>query len=297
MKTAVYDVGSNSIRLVVFDVDSPILKRKINCRLGEGVAENEILTAAAIKRAFAAFSVLKELAASQGVREGGHFAFLTEAVRRAANGKEFLRSVEETFLIKCELLSGQQEAEIGLNGVLGGSDGAVLDIGGGSSELCVRAGGKIVYAKSVKVGAGILRDMFSGDGKGLSNAVKGFAGEFCDAPPVDLLYAIGGTATGCAYVFKRLFFYDERLIHGSVLFAKEVSFLAEELLLISDDERAERYALDENRAKVLPYGAKLFAQILEVLRPNKVVVSERGNVEGYFAYLVRTGRVDTFDKT
>ena len=81
MKTAVYDVGSNSIRLVVFDVDSPIFKRKINCRLGEGVAENEILTAAAIKRAFAAFSVLKELAASQGVKEGGHFAFLTDSGR------------------------------------------------------------------------------------------------------------------------------------------------------------------------------------------------------------------------
>ena len=291
MKTAVYDVGSNSIRLIVFDGRQPVLKRKINCRLGEGIAETGRISADATARAFHALSSLKTLAEEQGVTERSHFAFATEAVRRAENGKEFLAAAEDVFSIAFELLSGEREAEIGLNGVLGGGDGAVLDIGGASSELAVREGGKVVYVKSVKVGVGILRDGFLNDKKGLFSAVKKYAAQYIGAPNIKTLYAIGGTASGCGYVANKLKVYDERLIDGLILNGEFVNGLADELLSVPESERAARYHLDENRAKVLPYGAKLFAEILFFLSPEKVIVSEKGNVEGYFDHLVNLGRI------
>ena len=287
--TAVYDVGSNSIRMIVFDGDRAVLKRKVNCRLGEGIAASGRLSEQAIVRAIAAFAQLKRLAETAGVKEGEHFAFATEAVRRAENGSEFLFSAGDAFGIKCEIIDGDTEAEIGLCGVLSGGDGAILDIGGASSELAVRAGGKIVYSKSLKVGAGVLRDAFLNDKKSLIKAAAEYAEQYGDIPQIKVLYAIGGTASGCGYVANGLLSYDERKIDGLAVNAGVIGDICDKLFLFDDDERAVEFHLDENRAKVLPYGAALMCAVIKKCAPEKVIISERSNVEGYYERLKSSG--------
>ena len=295
MKAAIFDIGSNSIRLIVFgDAGEPLFKGKINCRLGENVAKTGVLSDASIGRAFAALSGLTGKAYEKGVTEDGLFAFATEAVRRAADGKEFLAAVESTFKIKCRLLGGDEEAEIGLSGVLGQGDGAVIDIGGASSELAVRRGGKIIFSRSLDVGAGVLRDAYLNAPELLKEAAERAVARYGNVPTITDLYAIGGTASGCAYVYKNLDSYDERAIDGLILDKDFVFTLADKLLAFDDEERAKRFHLDENRAKVLPYGAEIFSAAIKKISPERVVVSERGNVEGYYEKLKAEGALGGF---
>ena len=292
MKAAVFDIGSNSIRLIVFgDGGEPLFKGKINCRLGEDIEKTNAFSPAAAERAFSALYKLSGIARNKGVSAGGMFAFATEAVRRASDGRAFLSAIEDVFGIKCELLTGEKEAEIGLCGVLGDRDGAVLDIGGASSELAVRRGGKIVYSYSLNVGAGVLRDAYLSSRDALDGAVVSAANRYGNVPKIDDLYAIGGTASGCGYVAVNLKTYDERAIDGLILERGFVSALADRLFECGDEERAERFHLDENRAKVLPYGAKLFAAIIKKISPKRVIISEKGNVEGYYNKLKSEGAI------
>ena len=282
MKTAVLDVGSNSVRMIVFDEDKAVFRGKINSRLGEKINERRTLYPEAVARTLAALSSLKEKARSFGVADEKIFAFATAAVRRAEDGRDFLLLVKDVTGIETELISGEKEAEIGLIGALNGKDGAILDIGGASSELAVRTGGKTVYEKSLQIGAGVLTDRFGIDRVGLkkfvSETIKGYGA----VPRIDELTLIGGTASACALIEKKLKDYDYDGINGTVLSSDGVRKTADALFSLSVAGRMEKYNLDENRATVLPCGAALLAEIIDYTGAKTARVSECGNIEGYY---------------
>ena len=229
MRTAVYDIGSNSVRLIVFDGEKALFRGKINSRLGEGIAQSNNFSPAALQRTIVAIEKLKEVSASHGVLEGGHFAFATEAVRKAKDGQVFLDDIEREYGVKCRLLSGEEEAEIALKGVLGSGDGAVIDIGGASSELAVRTGGTIVYSLSLKAGAGTLTDEFGADKAALDKRLETLIKDYGELPKIDDLYAIGGTASACGLIAKNLKQYDYDAIDGLLLDHKTVSDISDSI--------------------------------------------------------------------
>lgn len=139
MKYAVIDIGSNSVRLLLWADGSALYKKKSTTRLGEGLSLTGSLSQAAMQRSAEAVCRFAEEGRAAGARV---LAFATAAVRRASNGAEFVARVLDACGVRIDVLSGEREAEAGLAGALRGEDGAVIDIGGASTEVIVQRGAK-----------------------------------------------------------------------------------------------------------------------------------------------------------
>src|SRR5918998_5198028 len=153
---AIVDIGSNSIRLVVYDgldrIPSVIFNEKVMAGLGESLSQSGALSEASQDRAVAALRRFALLAKQMGVKRARVVA--TAAVRDASNGAAFLKRVRATGF-KPEVLSGEQEAMMAGQGVLSGipeADGIVGDLGGGSLELVDVADGTVRNKASLPFG-------------------------------------------------------------------------------------------------------------------------------------------------
>ena len=276
MKTSVIDIGSNSVRLLLWADGKTLYKRLISTRLGEGIAFSARLNAEAIERTARAVALFFD----EGKKEGANvFAFATAAVRSAQNGGEFCARVKELCGLEVDVVSGEEEAKLGLCGVLNDMDGAILDVGGASTELCVKQG-KEVFAHSLNVGAVRLYDL-CGDDKArlapvIEREIKPFTRLFQGK-----LYAIGGTATTLAALKLRLKEYDANKVQDCVLSRGEVSALCDKLFSLSAEERKGLAGMDARRADIIAGGALLILKVMEILSIEEIVVSDRDNLEGY----------------
>ncbi|MBC7180714.1 MAG: exopolyphosphatase, partial [Roseovarius sp.] len=166
-RVGVVDVGSNSVRLVVFDgaARSPayFYNEKIMCALGAGMSESGRLNPTGRKRALEALKRFKMLA--EGMDTGPLVIVATAAVREASDGEEFRAEVERETGLKLWVIDGREEARLSAQGVLlgwPGSYGLVCDIGGSSMELAEINGGKVGARVSSQLGPLKLRDMKGG---------------------------------------------------------------------------------------------------------------------------------------
>ncbi len=149
-KFAVIDIGSNSVRLM-FVADGKVLYKKLNTtRLGEGLVSSPLLTNEAIERTAEAVAGFYDEAKKDGAEEV--YAFATAAARKAQNGQELVDRIYALRSLFVEIVSGEEEAKLGVLGALGKGDGIVVDIGGASTEIIRQERGKITYAKSVDIG-------------------------------------------------------------------------------------------------------------------------------------------------
>lgn len=276
---AVIDIGSNSVRLM-FVANGKVLYKRLNTtRLGEGLAQTGRLKAAAVARSATAVADFYAQAQADGAETV--VAFATAAVRSASNGKDFVLAVKARCGLSVEVLGGETEAEIGILGAFGRTDGAVLDIGGASTELVVQRGGNTVYKKSVDVGVVRLKDVCGDD----ISALKGYAAtrvqEFADAPRLTNVYAIGGTATTLAALAMGLETYDSNRVTGCTLSAERLQGLADELSNRSIEEIAALPCVPQGRADVITQGAVWLITLMQALGINSLTTSDRDNLEGY----------------
>ena len=160
-KSAVIDVGSNSVRLM-FTADGKVLYKTLETtRLGEGLAFSPRLKDDAMRRTAEAISAFVARAKDGGAER--IFAYATAAVREAENRGEFLELVKNSCGVLPDVIDGEAEAALGMDGALNGADGATIDVGGASTEIAVRVGGKTAYKKSVPVGVVRIKDMCGRD--------------------------------------------------------------------------------------------------------------------------------------
>jgi exopolyphosphatase/guanosine-5'-triphosphate,3'-diphosphate pyrophosphatase len=277
-KFAVIDIGSNSVRLM-FVADGKVLYKGLNTtRLGEGIAEQPILRAAAIERSARAVELFYNKAKEEGAQEV--FAFATAAVRSAENGAEFTDRVKELCGLSVEVISGEEEAEIGILGALGGADGGVIDIGGASTEIVVKSQGEIIYKKSVNIGVVRLKDKCGRDKELLVEAAKNAATEFGEIPTARM-HGIGGTATTLAAQILRLQEYKSEKITGAKITALQMQEMADKLLSMSVEEIAALPCMPKGRADVLTGGAVLLATLMQELGIDELYASDQDNLEGY----------------
>jgi exopolyphosphatase/guanosine-5'-triphosphate,3'-diphosphate pyrophosphatase len=278
-KFAVIDIGSNSVRLM-FVADGKVLYKGLQTtRLGEGIAEKPILNAAAIERSARAVELFYQKAQQEGAET--IVAFATAAVRSAENGQEFTDRVKELCGLSVEVISGEEEAEIGILGALGGADGGVIDIGGASTEIVVKDKGEIVYKKSVNIGVVRLKDKCGRDKDALINEAKKAAKEFGVIPANGALNGIGGTATTIAAQILRLETYQSEKITGAKISLAQIQAMADKLLKMSIEEIAALPCMPKGRADVLTGGAVLLATLMEELKINTLIASDADNLEGY----------------
>ena len=275
---AVIDIGSNSVRLMLVADGKVLYKTLATTRLGEGIASSSCLNACAIERTANAVRDFVLKAKQEGAEVV--FAFATAAVRSAENGYDFLARVRALCGIEIEVVSGETEAEIGVLGALGVNDGAVIDVGGASTELVVKNNGEYVYKKSVDIGVVRLKDVCGRDKIALETMAQQKIALF-GAVPTAPLTAIGGTATTLASLVLGLQVYDSEMITGTVITRAQMRALAEMLSSKSVEEIAKMPCMPKGRADVLSGGAVWLAVIMERLGFESLTVSDRDNLEGY----------------
>lgn len=283
MKAAVIDIGSNSVRLMLWADGKVLFKTLKTTRLGEGTAFSPFLKAEAVERTANAVAEFALQAKTEGAEQ--IFAYATEAVRSARNGADFLTCVKERSGIDVEVLSGETEAKLGLYGALGkSSDGGMIDVGGASTEVCFREKGELVFSVSIPLGAVRLFDLCRDDRALLQESITPYLNALNEAPKILPVYGVGGTATTVASVCLKLETYSPASVQGFRIKSEELQALSAKLLSLPAEERAKLPGMDARRADIIGGGAFLLASVLEKLGRDELIVSDSDNLEGYLAY-------------
>ena len=278
-KFAVIDVGSNSVRLM-FVADGKVLYKALNTtRLGEGLASSSVLKEEAIARSINAVVAFYDRAKAEGAESV--YAFATAAVRSATNGQAFVDGVRALRPLQVEVISGEEEAEIGILGALGNADGGVIDVGGASTEIVVKENGNLRFKKSINVGVVRLKDKCARDKNALEETAKAAAKEYAGFPVISNLYAIGGTATTIAAQALGMQEYDPEKITGAVITKEKMREMADKFSQMSVEEIAALPCMPKGRADVLLGGAVLLAVLMQELGVQTLTASDRDNLEGY----------------
>ncbi len=284
---AVVDIGSNSVRLVVYDglsrAPTPIFNEKSLCAIGHGVATTGELSPAGVERALASLRRFKTLITIMGVEDV--YAIATAAARDAANGPTFIADATAAIGAPVNLLSGRREAELSGFGVISGfhdPDGVVADLGGGSLELIEVEGRKV--GKGISLPLGGLSLMDASD-HSLRAAVK-IARESLEKVKMlnelrgRTLYAVGGTWRALAKLHMRQRNYFLSVMHGYVIPAREAADFAGLIERVNAEALVAVESVAPARRPLLAYGAVVLDELIRRARPKQVAISAAGLREG-----------------
>ena len=278
-KYGVIDIGSNSVRAILYSDGKILYKNLAMTRLGEGLATSGCINKAAMDRSVDAIQNFVCHLIAMGADE--ILPFATEAVRSAVNGKDFTDAVKTTVGFEVDVVNGDVEGELGLLGALNGKDGGIIDIGGASAEIVAASGGRKVYSHSLPLGAVRLFDCCGEDEKKLDELITKRLEEYGEVPQYVDYYAIGGTSSTLGFLDTELERYDENAVHGRVLTVQRLNELYLKLRSCSLQERVGKLHVNAKRAEIIVGGAYLLKRILERFNIPKVTVSEGDNLLGY----------------
>ena len=278
MKYGVIDIGSNSVRLMINESGKTLYKKVKTTRLAENMSADGCLSIEAVERTVLAVSFFVKEAKEQLVDKISVFA--TAAVRKAKNAVYFNSAVKEACDVIVDVLSGEDEAKAGYLGALVGGNGAVLDVGGASTELSVVVDGNAIYSKSIYLGAVTTTDICGQDLLKATYHAKEQINTFEDVD-VKNMVAIGGTATTIASMLLELEVYNPEKVDKFIIEYKKLKELQNKIYLLSVEERKKLVGLQPERAKVIGSGITIVVQIMKRFNIDKIAVSESDNLEGY----------------
>lgn len=287
LPVAVIDIGSNSVRLVVYEgltrSPSPLFNEKALCGLGREVQSTGMLATDAVDKALAA---LKRFRALCDLLQVEHtWAIATAACRDAANGPAFIAEAERICRTKIEVLSGKREAELTALGIVSGvhrPDGIVGDLGGGSLELIDVHGTRIKSGITLPLGGLALQDASA---KSIKKADKIVRQALSDVRGLAAganrsFYAIGGTWRSLARLHMRQTGYPLHVTHGYTLPADEVFEFSRLVHRVDPETLSQIDVVSDARRPLLAYGALVLEHVVRIARPRNVVVSALGVREG-----------------
>lgn len=284
---AVIDVGSNSIRLVIYKgprrAPLPILDEKVSCGLGRGMDSRGRMSPQSMDLALRTVTRFVDIARSMGV--SGTKAVATAAVRNAANGPDFKEAVERECGISLRVLSGMEEAKLSALGTLCAipeADGIVGDIGGGSLELVEVCDGKIGNHATLPLGTIPLLE----SGLGPTKARKRLIAPLLDELPwlenakKKTFYAVGGSWRALAKKHMESEDYPLRIVHGYSLSRSRAVSMAREISEMSSGSLQDLWILGRNRVESAPYAAALMKSLLRKTDVDNLTFCTYGLREG-----------------
>jgi exopolyphosphatase/guanosine-5'-triphosphate,3'-diphosphate pyrophosphatase len=281
MRVAAIDLGTNTTRLLVADVDDgrvkEVVRRSRITRLGEGVDSRRRLLPVAVARVRNCLSDYRRELESLGAERA--LAVATSAVRDAENGEAFLGEVEWSYGFTTRLLSGDQEAELTLRGVGSNTGAVIVDIGGGSTELIGSGLHESVDIGSVRLTERSLPSDPPTEEE-LANSAAAVRELLPEASPPERATGVGGTITTLAALDLGLAEYDSDRVHGHRLSAEGVERQLHRLASMRLAERREVPALEPERAPVIVAGAVILQQTLAHFGLDELEVSERDILDG-----------------
>jgi exopolyphosphatase / guanosine-5'-triphosphate,3'-diphosphate pyrophosphatase len=284
---AIVDVGSNSVRLVVYECLSrsprPIFNEKSLCALGKGVATTGELPKAGVEKALAALRRFRVLSDIMGIK--GLHVLATAAARDASNGAEFLAAAAAAIGAPVTLLSGGREAELSAYGVISGitkPDGVVGDLGGGSLELIDVKGAHAGKGTSLPLGGLTLMDASGRSPRAAVKIVREALAESGIAKRLTgrTFYAVGGTFRALAKLHMSQRNYPLKVTHAYVIPARDAADFAGLVERANTETLISIDAVNTARRPLLAYGAVVLDEIIRRARPLEVMISVTGVREG-----------------
>ncbi len=297
------DCGSNSTRLLVSDASGATLAREMRItRLSQGVDANKTLQSDALHRSFDVLSEYRRIMDSYNVDSG--LLVATSAVRDASNGGEFISRAQEITGVLARILSGNEEAQYSFNGATAGFSSnslpvAILDIGGGSTELAAMIDGNL-ESFSMQLGCvrvterALGRDIVSEKNEiAAMNMIEGeIERAFQIVPSFEKLVGnvqllgLAGTVATLAQLDTGLAVYDRSAVHLRELSRAVVAKWYEVLKTRTPEQRLELAGMVPGREDVMASGLLILGAVMDRLGINQLVSSENDILDGVVASLI-----------
>lgn len=296
---AVIDIGSNSVRLVIYEglMRSPtiLFNEKALCGLGKGLATDGQMDPEGVERAIKVLYRYRKLAEQAGAVDVHVLA--TAAARDASNGPEFIIRAEAALGCKLHVLTGEEEAKYAALGIVSGiyaPDGIVGDLGGGSLEVVDIVGSELSGGITMPLGGLRLQEQADGD---IDDARKIAKKHIAKADVLDggkdrVFYAVGGTWRSIAKLHMEATNYPLHMMQCyEIEYEEMMSFLAS-VTTLDDFEKDTLKAVSKNRRILLPFGAVTMQEVLKKMKPSKIVFSALGVREGYLYSLLDKSQLE-----
>ena len=271
-RIGVVDIGSNTVRLVIYDVPDrmpvPMFNEKSDCRLVEGMAETGNLSPAGVERALKSLRRFVRLADAMGVITLDLVA--TAAVREANDGDAFVEHIQAEFGIKVSVLSGAEEAELSAIGLITGvpdADGILGDLGGGSLDLVGLNKGTCETFGTLPLGHVRIAEHIA-------------RAAWLRQSPGRNLYLSGGIMRNIARVFIEQTGYPLHVVDNYSIRHNDALRLSRLLAGLSASTLKKIPAISPSRIKSIPFAAEVLAHLIETVKPENVIFSGFGMREG-----------------
>jgi exopolyphosphatase / guanosine-5'-triphosphate,3'-diphosphate pyrophosphatase len=285
---AVIDIGSNSVRLVVYESMTrslvSLFNEKTLCGLGREVQSTGLLAPDAVAKALTSLRRFRALC--RVMKVGRVHAVATAACRDATNGPDFIAKAERICGVRIAILSGPREAKLSALGVVSGihnPDGIVGDLGGGSLELIDVKGNRVRRGVTLPLGSLALQDASH---KSLKRAERIVKADLSGIAPLKAgrgraFYAVGGTWRALARIHIIQSEYPLRVMHDySIPAADALDFVRRLRRLAAANMLANIEVVAEARQPLLTYAALVLEYIIRVAKPKTIVFSTFGVREG-----------------
>lgn len=289
MKVAAIGIGSNSLRMLQAEIDNGQLVRlkrdRDGLRLFAALDANNCIPDDMIR--FAAQKVKRfcDDAYADGAERVHIFA--TSAVRDAKNRQQFARQIKQTTGKTLDICDGSREANLSFWGACGKKPCALIDIGGGSTEIAVGIQKEVEFAESMQIGAvRLFRE----------SPIAGVADAYSLAEKLQLTdheaihkenlewIGVGGTFTTCAALCQKIPWDHKAQIHGYQLKRESVAAAINELAPLSVEERIKLDYIQPQRADIILHGLVILLACFDKWHIDTITVSEYGNLEGYLKW-------------
>ena len=279
-RIAVIDIGSNTIRFVVYDGNSrsplTFYNEKVTCRLGAGLQDTRRLNPEGVDRAMRAMRRFKALAEAMEVTKT--VALATAAVRAAVDSPEFCQKVLDQTSIEIHVISGPEEARLSALGVISGrleAKGLVCDMGGSSMELAWIEGGEVFDCMSAPFAP---LAVVQGSGSEISKSLMELRKSF--PKNIKTLYLVGGSFRALARLDMERLGYPLTIVHDYSISRDGVRDIG--ALLAKEETRsaATDIGISTDRYELLPNASEILLAVLDSFEPKRVLLSGFGLREG-----------------
>lgn len=298
-RVAAIDCGTNSIRLLISDIETSsntatdVVREMRIVRLGEGVDKTNAFSPRALERTFKAVDEYEKLLLKHKVE---HVRFVaTSATRDAQNKAMFIKGVIDRLRIVPEVIAGIEEAALSFDGATRSlrqkhvAPFLVIDLGGGSTELVI-GDKEPTGAYSMDVGCVRMTERHTPGGNptkeqeeairtDVRNALK-VAATKVDWKSAQTVVGVAGTVTTVAAHVLKLKTYDPDVLHGAIITAEQISQTTQDFISLTPSQRGELPYMHEGRIEVITAGSIVLDEVMKGIGAKTLIASERDILDG-----------------